>query len=168
MFINLVNVIPPQTVPRVTHTTPRHLPDIFQTHYRHYKILQILTNPRQLGLKEAAIINVSQWMFINCLHIIPLQTVSRVTQKTPRPPRHPTDTPEFNTSWPIRGNLTDLVCIWADWPIFCLPSLMWWFGLEDYISQCWYGIMKKKNNSHNRTQCRIILKLPMCRKTLTG
>ena len=69
----------PQTVPRVTHTTPRHLPDIFQTHYRHYKILQILTNPRQLGQKEAAIIN-------GCLSIA---CISHPSRQYPEPFRQP-------------------------------------------------------------------------------
>ena len=55
MFIDWVDIISPQIVSRVTQTTPRHLPDTFQTTYRHPKIWHTMINPRQLGEKEAAI-----------------------------------------------------------------------------------------------------------------
>ena len=72
----------------------RHLTDTLQTPYRHPNIL---TNPRQLGEKENGNVDESNWMVINCLHIISPQAVSRVTQTTPRhlpdtfqtPYRHP-------------------------------------------------------------------------------
>ena len=105
MFINPVDIIPPQTVFRVTKTTPRHLLDTLQTHFG---IWHILTIPRQLGEKEAANKNQSNWMFINCLHIIPSQTVSRVTQTTPRHIPDTFQTPyrhlKCGTFWPSRGN----------------------------------------------------------------
>ena len=77
-----------------THQTPpRHLPDTLQTPQN----MAVLTNPRQLGEKENGNIDESNWMVINCLHIISPQAVSRVTQTTPRhlpdtfqtPYRHP-------------------------------------------------------------------------------
>ena len=66
-------------------THPRHLSDTLQTpQMRH-----ILTKPRKLGENVAVYKNESNWMFINCSHIIPSQTVSTVTQTAHR---HPTDT----------------------------------------------------------------------------
>ena len=70
--------------PRHNPECARHPPDTFQTPYRHPKIWHVLTNPRQLGEKENGIIDEYNWMVINCLHIIPPQAVSRVTQTTPR------------------------------------------------------------------------------------
>ena len=37
MVINCLHIISPQAVSRVTQTTPRHLPDTFQTPYKHRK-----------------------------------------------------------------------------------------------------------------------------------
>ena len=69
-------------------THPRHLSDTLQTpQMRH-----ILTKPRKLGENVAVYKNESNWMFINCSHIIPSQTVSTVTQTahSPQTPhRHP-------------------------------------------------------------------------------
>ena len=65
MFINCLHIISPQAVSRVTQTTPRHLPDTFQTPYRHHKYGTYFTNPRQLGDKKPA--NVDQ--SIGCLSI---------------------------------------------------------------------------------------------------
>ena len=64
-------------------TSPRHLP--YTRHvYRHPKICHVLTNLRQLGEKEKANLDESDLMVVNCLHITSPQTVSRVTQTTPR------------------------------------------------------------------------------------
>ena len=83
--------------PRHNPECARHPPDTFQTPYRHPNIWHVLTNPRQLGEKENGNKDESNWIVINCLHIISAQAVSRVTQATPRhlpdtfqaPFRHP-------------------------------------------------------------------------------
>ena len=107
-YCNWFGIYRPQTQSWVCKTPTRHLPDTFQTPYRHPKIWHVLTNPRQLGEKEDGIIDESNWMVINCLHIISPQAVSRVTQTTPR--RLP-DTfqttyrhPNYGTFLPIQGN----------------------------------------------------------------
>ena len=55
MVINCLHIISPQAVSRVTQTTPRHLPDTFQTLYRHHKYSTYFTNPTQLGDKKPLI-----------------------------------------------------------------------------------------------------------------
>ena len=55
----------PRTVSRVTQTTPRHLPDTFQTPYKHREYGTFFTNPRQLGDEKPANIDQS----IGCLSI---------------------------------------------------------------------------------------------------
>ena len=50
MFIICLHILSPQAVPKVTQTTPRHLPDTLQTP----QIRHIFTNPRQLGDKKLA------------------------------------------------------------------------------------------------------------------
>ena len=91
MFINGLYIIPPQTGPE----SLRQPTDTSQTQFRHLTDTPnygaILTNPWQLGEIKAANRNESNWMFINCLHIIPSQTVSRVTQTTHR--QTPSETP---------------------------------------------------------------------------
>ena len=62
MFIDWVDIISPQIVSRVTQPTPRHLPDTFQTPYRHPKIWHILINPRQLGKRTQLFQNESNLM----------------------------------------------------------------------------------------------------------
>ena len=108
MFINGLYIIPPQTGPE----SLRQPTDTSQTQFRHPTDTPnygaILTNPWQLGEIKAANRNESNWMFINCLHIIPSQTVSRVTQTTPRHIPDTFQTPhrhlKCGTFWPSRGN----------------------------------------------------------------
>ena len=56
----------PQTITRVTHTTPRHLSETSQTPSRHPSY-----TARQLGEREPADQNYSNWIVINWFHIIP-------------------------------------------------------------------------------------------------
>ena len=81
----------------------RHLPDTLQTPHRHPILLIVLGHflaiPRPLGEKEAANKNESNGMFMNCLHIIPPQTLFKVTKTTPDTSlplfRHPTHSPKY-------------------------------------------------------------------------
>ena len=83
MVINCLHIISSQAVSRVTQTTPRHLPDTFQTPYRDHKYGTYFTNPRQLGDKKPLIQNFPLGVYQLLAHHTP-QTVSRVTQTTPR------------------------------------------------------------------------------------
>ena len=80
-------------------TPPKHLPDTFQTPSRHPQLEHFLAISRPLGEKEAANKNESNGMFMNCLHIIPPQTLFKVTKTTPDTSlplfRHPTHSPKY-------------------------------------------------------------------------
>ena len=73
------------------HQAPNiHLPGTFQTPSRHP---HILNNPRQLGEKDKAIVDESNGVFINCLHIITPKQYLKLLRQTPdtshTPSRHP-------------------------------------------------------------------------------
>ena len=105
---------PPESIQ--SHSdNPRHPPDTFQTPSRHPKIYHISTNPRQLGEKEQADRNESNWVFICFVHIIPPrqypesirqpQIPSRHLPDTfQTPSRHLPDTPKYIIFRPIPGN----------------------------------------------------------------
>ena len=98
--------------PRQYMKSLRQLPDTSQTPSRHptdtpkYDMFWLIWGSWDKRSKLMS--QMSNWVFINCLHIISPQTVSRVTQTTPdtsqTPSRHPTDTLQYGTFWPIQGN----------------------------------------------------------------
>ena len=107
MFVNCIQLISPQALSRVTQTSPRHLPNTFQTPCRHLKYGAFL--PIQ-GNQETR----TQLIQISLLGVYQLlachtpQRVSRVTQTTPRHLSDTFQTPyrhhKYSTFLLIQGN----------------------------------------------------------------
>ena len=98
----------PQTVSKVTQTTPRHLPDTSQTPSRHP------TDTPKYGTfwpiwgnweKRNKLMKMNQigCLLIACTSYPPRQYPGSHRQPQ-MPPRHFPDTPKYGTFWPILGN----------------------------------------------------------------
>ena len=107
MVINCLHIISTHAVSRVTQTSPRHLPNTFQTPCRHLKYGALLSIQGNYETRTQ-LIQISLLGVYQLLACHTPQRVSRVTQTTPR---HLSDTfqtpyrhPKYGTLLPIQGN----------------------------------------------------------------